>query len=158
MQFIDIQSTGHGFFLDPTRYLDRLERCGDQLPPGAAAFARDPGHYEFGDRCLKSLVLDSASIEPHEGGTGARLVFRAFAGDGAPILVVRYVGVTEFSMTFDTETASNFARALPGHREVLLDEILPAASGCSHEIRLVSGTILISCRDLEAEWCGVPLF
>lgn len=153
MEFIDIQHTGHGFFLDPTRYLDWLERCGDRLPPGAAALASDPGHYRFGDRCLKSLVLDSASLEPGEGGTGARLVFRAFAGDGEPVLVIRYIGITEFSMTLDPETEANSGRALPGYLEVLLDEILPADSGCSHEIRLTAGAILISCVDLEAEWC-----
>jgi hypothetical protein len=153
MQFIDIRNTEHGFFLDPTRYLEWLERCGDQLPEGAAALANDPGHYEFGGRCMKSLVLDSAVLESCDLGTGARLVFRAFAGTGEPILVIRYTGITGFSMTLDTEGEANVAKARPGHREVLLDEILPADSGCSHEIRLVAGTVLISCRDLDAEWC-----
>lgn len=144
MQLIDIQNTDHGFSLDPRRYLEWLERCGDQLPRGAAAFVSDPGHYAFGDRCLKSLVLDSVSLGPSDGGSCAQLVFRAFAGDGKPVLVIRYLGITEFSVKLDPEAQSNL--------EVLLDEILPADSGCSHEIRLTVGSILISCRDLDAEW------
>ncbi|THV26496.1 hypothetical protein [Glycomyces paridis] len=145
MQHIDIQSHDHGFSLDPTRYLDWLERWGDQLPRGAAAFATDPGHYAFGDRCLKSLVLDSVRLDPlDDGGTGARLAFRAFAGPREPVLVIRYSGVTDFSVRRDPDTRANL--------EVLLDELLPAESGCTHEIRLTIGSVLISCSDLDAEW------
>lgn len=145
MQLIDIQKHDHGFSLDPTRYLDWLERFGDQLPRGAAALATDPGHYAFGDRCLKSLVLDSVSLDPRGGGTCAQLAFRAFAGPREPVLVIRYTGVTDFSVRLDPATQANL--------EVLLDEILPAESGCTHEIRLTIGSVLISCRDLDAEWC-----
>jgi hypothetical protein len=144
MQLIDIQAHDHGFSLDPTRYLDWLERFGDQLPRGAAALATDPGHYAFGDRCLKSLVLDSVSLDPRSDGTSAQLAFRAFAGPREPVLVIRYTDVTDFSVRLDPETQANL--------EVLLDEILPAESGCTHEIRLTIGSVLISCRDLEAEW------
>lgn len=91
MQFIDIRNAEHGFFLDPTRYLEWLERCGDQLPEGAAALANDLGHCEFGGRCMKSLVLDSVDLEPCDRGTGARLVFR---GGQRRTLVIRYTGIT----------------------------------------------------------------
>ena len=33
--------------LDPTPYLQQLTRLGTSLPPGARAFATDPGHYDF---------------------------------------------------------------------------------------------------------------
>lgn len=145
MQLIDIQKHGHGFSLDPTRYLDWLEQFGDQLPLGAAALATDPGHFAFGDRCLKSLVLYSMSLDPRDDGAQAQLAFRAFAGPSEPVLVIRYVGVTEFSVRLDPESQGNL--------EVLLDEILPAESGCTHEIRLTIGSVLISCNDLDAEWC-----
>jgi hypothetical protein len=144
MRFIDIREDDHGFLLDPTRYLDRLERFKDRLPPGAAALATDPGHYTFGDRCLKSLVLESASLDPRDGGTGAQLAFRAFAGSSEPVLVIRYAGVTDFSVKRDPATEGNM--------EVLLDEILPTESGCTHEIQSTIGSVLISCSDLDAEW------
>lgn len=91
MRLIDIRNTGHGFVLDPSRYLDWLGRC---------------------------------------------------------------AGVTGLSVTLDPATGADAGSALPRNLEaVLLDEILPVDPGCSHEIRFIAGTVLISCLDLDAEWC-----
>lgn len=151
MRFVDIQETEFGSALDPARYLEWLEQNGDELPEGAAAFARDPGHYAFGDRCMKSLCLYSVALEPGDGGISARVVYRGFGGD-TPRLVIHYAGVTEFSVLLDSqaETGAPYREL----RYVLLDEILPAGSQCSHEIRFVLGTLRISCLDLDAEWCA----
>ncbi|MEU6859304.1 hypothetical protein AB0B28_10595 [Glycomyces sp. NPDC046736] len=152
MRFVDIQETEFGSALDPTPYLEWLEQSGDELPEGAAAFARDPGHYKFGDRCMKSLYLDSVVLEPGDGGIGARVVFRGPGEEGTPRLVIHYEGVTEFSVLLDSE--AEIGALYRGLRYVLLDEILPAGSQCSHEIRFVLGTIRIACLDLDAEWCA----
>jgi hypothetical protein len=35
---------------------------------------------------------------------------------------------------------------------VRLNELLPHESGCSHELRLTTGSIRILCQDLDARW------
>ncbi|MEC3975583.1 hypothetical protein [Amycolatopsis sp. H20-H5] len=40
----------------------------------------------------------------------------------------------------------------PWHRDVTLDEILPAEAGCSHEIACFAGSVRVVCRDLAATW------
>ncbi|MBE1493546.1 hypothetical protein H4696_000646 [Amycolatopsis lexingtonensis] len=42
--------------------------------------------------------------------------------------------------------------ASPRLGDLQLDEILPNAGGCSHEIKFTGGTIVIECADLTAEW------
>ncbi|MGX1271164.1 hypothetical protein RKD18_004358 [Streptomyces phaeoluteigriseus] len=39
--------------------------------------------------------------------------------------------------------------------EVVLDEILPHPAGCTHELVCRPGTLVVVCRDLEAEWVAV---
>ncbi|MEU2552901.1 hypothetical protein ABZ589_14665 [Streptomyces sp. NPDC013313] len=36
--------------------------------------------------------------------------------------------------------------------EVILDEMLPAPAGCTHEPARRPGTLVVACRDLVAEW------
>ncbi|MEU5210108.1 hypothetical protein [Streptomyces sp. NPDC020742] len=35
---------------------------------------------------------------------------------------------------------------------VILDEVLPHADGCSHEVAFRPGTLFVVCRDLTATW------
>ncbi len=63
MKLIRIEPTEHGFFLDPKPYVDQLAQLTAELPPGAAAFANDPGHYDFYSlRCPKDLKLDRMGL------------------------------------------------------------------------------------------------
>ncbi|MEJ3743376.1 hypothetical protein WEI85_08825 [Actinomycetes bacterium KLBMP 9797] len=138
MKYIKIEQTELGFSLDPTAYLDRLEAIAAQLPPGAAAFAREPGHYAFGDRCPKDLKLDRASLV----GTALELSFVGYTPE--PRLVIRYDGVVSFTAAAD-EGEDDLGR-------VQLDEILPHDRGCRHEIKLIAGTVAVVCADLTAKW------
>lgn len=53
----------HGFHLDPDPYLAALPDLLPRLPPGAARFASDPGHYDLtGGRCVKDLELRGATL------------------------------------------------------------------------------------------------
>lgn len=138
MKYIKIEQTEQGFSLDPTAYLDQLEAIATQLPPGAAAFAREPGHYAFGDRCVKDLKLDRASLV----GGALELSFVGYMPE--PRLVIRYERVVSFTAVADGG-ADELGR-------VQLDEILPHESGCRHEIKLITGTVAVVCADLTAEW------
>lgn len=150
MEHVKIDRIDEGYRLDPTPYLDWLARRGDQLPQGAAAFVRDPGHYAFGDRCLHALRMDSAGIEFSDGGTDARLVFRAPGAEGEPRLIIRYAAVSSFFTALDSGVAAGARSGDLG--AVLLDEARPVEGDCEHEIRCTSGRILVACRDLDAEW------
>jgi hypothetical protein len=43
--------------IDPTAYLEQLPSFEAEFPPGAWAFASDPGHYDFyATKCVKDLT------------------------------------------------------------------------------------------------------
>ncbi|MFI6351623.1 hypothetical protein ACIBJF_02925 [Streptomyces sp. NPDC050743] len=156
MKFVKALWQDHGFHVDPTAYLAELPRLRGVLPPGAWAFASDPGHYDIPGavRCVKDLEL--AGIHPATDKSG-RLVLEfapnRFKHDSG--LLVSYSGVRHFSV--------DYHRAIDWMRvdTVLLDEILPdeeagedgvEAGGCVHEIALTDASITVRCQDLHAEW------
>ncbi|MFK8844562.1 hypothetical protein [Streptomyces sp. Ac-502] len=61
-------------------------------------------------------------------------------------LVIRYTGVSGFETT--TPVAGRWADL----GTLILDEILPHANGCSHELAFWDGTLTVICRDLVAAW------
>lgn len=137
-----------GFAVDPTRYLERLPGLRAGLPPGAWRFAADPGHYDFtGPRCVKDLEVDRLVFAGRDA-TELEIRFAPNEWKHPSGLTIRYEGVTTVVVHSDRITSAS----PPGLGGVLLDEILPAGPGCSHEIALTNGSIRIECADLAANW------
>ncbi|MER7837277.1 hypothetical protein ABTY98_15550 [Streptomyces sp. NPDC096040] len=136
-------------FIDPSPYLARLPEFAGDLPPGARAFATDPGHYDLGGhRCVKDLrPLDMRRTAPDDIEIRFRPNrFHHNRVEHDEDLVVRYSGVSRFQR--DILGACD----LTSLGEVILDEILPYPGGCTHELACRPGTLVVACRDLVAEW------
>ncbi|TWV52749.1 hypothetical protein FRZ03_11120 [Streptomyces misionensis] len=148
MRFVETHWNGSGFFLDPSAYVAELPRLRGVLPPGAWAFASDPGHYDISsaDRCVKDLEL--AAIRPATDKSGRldlEFAPNRFKHDRG--LRISYSGVTHFSIDYAHAIDWMLVDA------VLLDEILPDEDGgCVHEIALTDASITIRCEDLHAVW------
>lgn len=149
MRYVDLDArvgelTG---VIDPRPYLERLPEFARSLPPGARAFATDPGHYAFaGPRCVKDLrPLEVRRLAEDE----VELHFGHNCWKHDEDLLVRYSGVSRFQV--DVLDACDVA----GLGEVILDEVLPHPDGCTHEVACRPGTLLVVCRDLTASWLPV---
>ncbi len=147
MKYVDLdgragEATG---VVDPRPYLEHLPEFADRLPPGARAFATDPGHYAFsGARCVKDLRPDLAR---RTAADEVELRFRHNCFKHEEDLVISYRGVSRFQAGFLG------ACDVSGLGEVILDEVLPRPDGgCSHEIACRPGTLFVVCRDLTASW------
>lgn len=151
MRLIEIRRTDEGFYIDPSRYLNQLGEISAQLPPGAAAFARDPGHYEFRDRCMKDLHPTSVSIEMGSGSSTSTFIYSTPGKVRRPMLCIQYRDISDIRIRSHegTEAAGRETKKLGS---VLLDELLPAEYGCTHEIICIFGSIFVSCADLEFQW------
>lgn len=64
------------------------------------------------------------------------------------MLTIRYSGVRSVEVADDDGGPIE----LSDSNTVRLDEVLPHEAGCSHELRLTTGTVRIVCADLTAEW------
>nr|WP_042196875.1 hypothetical protein [Kibdelosporangium sp. MJ126-NF4] len=127
---------------DPTEYLERLPELAPDLPAGARSFATDPDHYDFGGkRCVKDLALRGLAFD----GTGLVVEFRHNCWKHEEDLTVRYGDVRSLAVDLPEATPT-----MP--HAVTLDEILPDAAGCRHEIAMHTGSLVVTCRDLTATW------
>ncbi|MBG0820495.1 hypothetical protein HS048_07075 [Planomonospora sp. ID91781] len=143
MEYVKVGTSPVGNVLDPRPYLEVLPELASKLPPGARAFAADPAHYDFyGQRCVKDLALERIAFD--EDGGLMELGFRHNCWKHEEDLTIRYSGVTHYESTVS-------ANAVMGS-VLVLDEILPHPDGCSHEIALIPGTIVLTCKDLTATW------
>ncbi|GAB2693617.1 hypothetical protein [Nocardia thraciensis] len=144
MRYVDLDATVGELtgVISPTEYLNRLPSFVEKLPEGARSFATDAEHYDFyGKRCVKDLKLESVEI----CGGDIELRFRHNCWKHEEDLHIRYVGVSGF----DIDAPGGEWRNLGG---VILDEVLPGAVGCTHEIAFRPGTLTVTCRDLTATW------
>jgi hypothetical protein len=64
------------------------------------------------------------------------------------VLTIRYSGVSSVEITAD----DGGHLELSDFNNVRLDEVFPHEAGCTHELRLTTGTVRIVCADLVAEW------
>ncbi|MFF3953296.1 hypothetical protein ACFYY1_08810 [Streptomyces sp. NPDC001890] len=164
----------YGFHLDPQAYLRALPGLLPGLPAGAAEFASDPDHYDFGSsRCVKDLTLDRVELVDEHGRVSLELSLgpNEWKHDGG--LRIRYSGVRDFRVkTDDTEGfegvegvegvagfelggAAGFAGRAewpPRLGDLQLDEVLPHPQGVSHEIAFTEGALLVVGADLVARW------
>ena len=145
MRYVDLDGrdgdvTG---IIDPRPYLAQLPTLARQLPPGARAFATDPGHYDFyAKRCVKDLKPQGVRRSDEE----IEIRFRHNCFKQDEDLLVRYTGVSRFQVDgLDAGDVSALGA-------VILDEVLPHADGCTHEIACRPGTLVVVCRDLVVEW------
>ncbi|MQY03865.1 hypothetical protein [Actinomadura macrotermitis] len=137
------------YHLDPRPYLAELPALAEALPPGAREFALDPAHYEFDDpHCVKNLTSPVLSFgDGPRPGLTVRLTPNGWTQTEA--LVIEYSGVSAFSLEVEDQSEEEYPQGLD---RVLLDELLPAPSGCTHEIRFTGGCLLVACADLQARW------
>jgi hypothetical protein len=157
MRYVKVES-GQGDWssnvLDPEPYLRALPTLLSRLPEGARTFASDGDHYDFtSTRCVKDLKIGSIGLrEVGHAQLGLIVDFEANRFKHDARLVIRYDDVTRF----DVQVASlDEGRIWPESRrlgDLQLDEILPTPSGCSHEVRMTGGVMVVECRDLRAKW------
>ncbi|WP_017536925.1 hypothetical protein [Nocardiopsis halophila] len=134
----------NAYWSDPRAYLSRLPELLPELPPGAGAFAREEAHFDFSAlRCVKDLVLERIGSTPG-GGLALEFAPAPFKHDAG--LRVEYAGVVSFALSTDS------GEDWEGLGSVMLDEILPAEVGCSHEIAFTGGSVGVACADLDAVW------
>lgn len=149
MKFIKVEwdARWRGFSLDPGPYTARLPAILPELPVGARRFAADPGHYDFGStECVKDLKPSLPSLGV--GGEG-RL---SLSFEPNPWKHERGLSIWYSRVSGLTVQAKEPDMRLDELGTVMLDEVLPAPGGCTHEIVLIGGTIQVTCADLEAAW------
>lgn len=153
MEHVLVESVRGGFSLDPRPYLERLPVLAERLPPGAAAFALDPDHYDFGSvRCVKDLRLSALVVRDSVDRLSVELQLgpNRFKHDVG--LVITYRDVTALVVEPGHRGALDGGWADTRLGSVQLDEIVPHADGCSHEIALTDGRIRVTAADLTARW------
>lgn len=139
----------HVINLDARAYLALLPTLAGELPPGARAFATEPGHYDFyGERCVKDLKPQSLLRGEADGEAWVQLGLRHNCWKHEEDLSIRYTGVA--SLSLDCPDPAEWPSL--NFTEVTLDEILPHEHGCSHEIGFLTGSLTVVCRDLTATW------
>lgn len=161
----------YGFHLDPREYLRVLPGILPDLPAGAAEFASDPDHYDFGSsRCVKDLTLHRVDLFDDRGGVSIELSLAPNEWKHEGGLRIRYSGVRSFRVnTYGAEGAEHteavrfaevadataFAQRTDGPPRLgylQLDEVLPHPQGVSHEITFTEGSLLVVGADLVARW------
>src|SRR5882757_8281322 len=143
MRFVEVEDV-----IDPGEYLGRLPGLQDRLPPGAWAFASDPGHYNFySKRCVKDLTVGRISLWPEgefqreaDPEVGLEVVFEPNQWKHDQGLRISYSGVQHIEMRLSPGMPLGVNRM----GQVILDEILPAEGGSfTHEIALHGSTLFI---------------
>lgn len=145
MEHVIVRREPTGYWLDPGPYLEALNTLGPLLPAGARAYALDRDHYDFySNRCVKDLRVESIVADDDAGSARLALSPNAFKHDEA--LIVEYHGVESLAITRERDPGVGWFGS------VLLDELVPAAPGVSHELVLTGGLIRVVARDLTARW------
>ncbi|WP_017622525.1 hypothetical protein [Nocardiopsis chromatogenes] len=147
MKYVEAHRMGGGsFWSNPQGYLERLPELLPGLPEGARAFASDPDHYDYySRRCVKDLKLARVDLPlDGDGPLHVRFAPNPFKHDTG--LTLTYTGADAFTVDSDD------GDGLVGLGDVVLDEILPADGGCTHEIAFRWGRVTIACTDLRARW------
>lgn len=148
MKYVRAEFTDSGTHSDPRAYLERLPTLASSLPAGARAFATDPEHYNYwGRRCVKDLKPQRLAAGESDGNPWLELELKHNCWKHEDDLTIRYFGVQK--MTLEPPGA---AAEVADLGDVMLDEILPAADGCTHELSCLAGSLVIACEDLTATW------
>ncbi|MCX5109649.1 hypothetical protein OOK13_14090 [Streptomyces sp. NBC_00378] len=152
--------------MDPQEYLRVLPELLPVLPAGAAEFASDPDHYDFGSsRCVKDLTLDRVDLVDDHVCVSLDLSLGPNEWKHEGGLRIRYSGVRDFWVRTDDDAggAGGFGLGggggfvecgdeVPRLGDLQLDELLPHPHGFSHEIAFTEGALLVVGADLVARW------
>ncbi|WP_199510609.1 hypothetical protein [Nucisporomicrobium flavum] len=140
--------------LDPQPYLDKLPELEAGLPEGARSFATDVDHYDFASaRCVKDLRFAGISLgEAGHGRLTAELRFAPNTFKHHAGLVLTYDDVVGLDLDAGPAGGPRIWPDTPRLGDVQLDEVMPHVHGCTHEIKLTGGSILVTAGDLHAEW------
>lgn len=133
--------------IDATGYSDYLLEIKDALPKGAYQFASDKNHYDFGAYCTHDLKFYSFEIKDNtEINAILQLKKNKFKHDKD--LIISYMNCRDISIRLDDDIKESCLD------DIVIDEItMDNLSGyVIHEIRFISGTLSIKCKDLEAVW------
>jgi hypothetical protein len=151
MKYVVVEERGRGtFWHDPGPYVAKLPEILPALPPGARAFASHPEHYDFSaPHCVKDLRPQE--LPPSADVLGQYELRFTWSGIESDVLIIRYRGVSSVRIVSDDGGAVD----LSDYNTVRLDEVLPHETGCSHELRLTTGTVRIECEDLTASWAPI---
>ncbi|WP_299538312.1 hypothetical protein [uncultured Streptomyces sp.] len=150
MQYVRVEPLPdrYGFHLDPGDYLEALPEISAGLPPGAATYACDPGHYDFrSSRCVKDLEWTRTVLADEQTVISLELALSANEWKHDSGLRLRYTDVRSFRT--DAEESDG---TMPRLGALQLDEVLPHPAGMSHEISFTCGSIHIVAADLVAVW------
>ncbi|MEV4704083.1 hypothetical protein [Actinoplanes sp. NPDC049316] len=157
MKLVKVSSTDGPWasqLLDPQPYLNKLPELEAHLPEGARSFATDVDHYDFASaRCVKDLRFAGMSIG--EAGHGRLAVEIRFAPNRfkhAAGLVLTYDDVVGLDVGAGPRGEKRMWPDTPRLGDVQLDEIMPHERGCTHEVKLTGGSIVVTAGDLHAEW------
>ncbi|MFJ8853564.1 hypothetical protein [Streptomyces sp. NPDC102437] len=156
----------YGFHLDPQEYLRVLPGLLPDLPAGAAEFASDPDHYDFGSsRCVKDLTLDRVDLVDDHGHVSLELSLGPNEWKHEGGLRIRYSGVRDFWVKTDDDAGSaggfglgggggfvECGDGVPRLGDLQLDELLPHPQGVSHETAFTEGGLFVVGSDLVARW------
>lgn len=145
VEYVVVRLTADGYWLDPSAYLEQLPSLEEHLPRGALEFAMDADHYDFySDRCVKDLAFRSLAADDPRGSLRLELAPNEFKHSvGLTLTYSRLASVTPGPVR-EPEAA--------GFGTVLLDELLPAPQGVTHEIAFTEGTLRIVAADVRAVW------
>lgn len=96
---------------------------------------------------MKDLTLERLQAGIDDAGPWIEFGFRHNCWKHEEDLTIRYHGIYRFVL--DVPGGEPNWTQLDA---VILDEILPDAHGCTHELACFSGSIKVACRDLTARW------
>jgi hypothetical protein len=152
---------------DLSEYLATLPALAEELPAGAYEYIADPAHFDFarhrlGDAilpvgtslCTRDLKLIGLNVvnRSEEVLVVCEFVFPGYP-DGQVDLRLEYFGVS--SVELRESTSIRAVGSLMGPSRLgrwLIDEIMPSARGCTHEITFSDGTLTVDCADLMSTW------
>ena len=141
MKYVVTEHEESGVRIDVQPYLGQLPTLMSQLPPGARSFLAEPGHFSFGDRCLHDMVVVPVLSD--------NLLSFGWTNGADDVLTITYQDLSRIEIT-NQDPDGTGGDTHPW--EVIFDEILPAKTGCTHEIVCFEGTVFIEFADLHATW------
>ncbi len=144
--------------------MEWLALHGDELPPGALAFVRNPSHFDYrafrvGDEhlepgtplCPKDLLLHRLTWSGEADILELHLMFPGYDPEaiGAFDLTIVYRNVRQFRLDHSSDALSRKPVQLGG---LMSDEVAPSEPGIVHYLDFECGSVIVGSEDLDASW------
>lgn len=148
-----------GVSLDLDPYFDELTRLIERLPPGAAGFVSEPGHFEIGTPTfIKNRQLAGIEVLGESPGSlNLQLALRGNQIQHHDLLVVDHPGLVRWSIHFSRRprTPYTWRDSVWGLGEVVFHEVLPHRFGTSHEVMFHNGVLKVVSRDITHRYSQI---